>query len=102
MSIQASLAVSKMRFPATEEARTVERYYIDPIRTLDVSAIALGEEENQDRIATREAELALNVLRNDEASAVSGPLLNEHNHEQNHGTRQIIPTTADPSGASKL
>ncbi|EDO65089.2 hypothetical protein GE21DRAFT_2990 [Neurospora crassa] len=51
------------------EARTVERYYIDPIRTLDVSAIALGEEENQDRIATREAELALNVLRNDEASA---------------------------------
>ncbi|KAK3490488.1 uncharacterized protein B0T23DRAFT_443464 [Neurospora hispaniola] len=60
------------------ETRTLERYYIDPIRTPDVSAIALGEEENQDRMATREAELALNVLRrgNDEARAVFGPLLN--------------------------
>lgn len=45
---------------------------------LDVSAIALGEEENQDRMATREAELVLNVLRrgNDEARAEFGPLLN--------------------------
>ncbi|EGO56819.1 hypothetical protein NEUTE1DRAFT_102082 [Neurospora tetrasperma FGSC 2508] len=66
------------------------------------TAIALGEEENQDRMATREAELALNVLRNDEASAVFGPLLNEHNHEQNHGIRRIIPTTANARGASKL
>ncbi|KAL0470454.1 hypothetical protein QR685DRAFT_571571 [Neurospora intermedia] len=66
-------------------------------RTLDVSAIALGEEENQDRMATKEGGRA-----GLEPRAEFGPLLNEHNHKQNHRTRRIIPTTADPSGASKL
>ncbi|KAK3401534.1 hypothetical protein B0T20DRAFT_492252 [Sordaria brevicollis] len=58
------------------ETRTLERYYIDPVRTMDVSALAFGHEPDDERMATRETELALNVLSDERKRAVFGPLLN--------------------------
>ncbi|KAK3396663.1 hypothetical protein B0T20DRAFT_317183, partial [Sordaria brevicollis] len=63
------------------ETRTLERYYIDPVRTMDVSALAFGpfghEPDDARMAATRDTELALNVLSDadEQKRAVSGPLL---------------------------